>query len=269
MAVKTHTYPKHTHTHQSEIEFPKDIPPTSCQKFESGVPSGRPPFLSFFPSPHLSSSIPPTPFVSGSSSLLNSLVFVCWSQISLKNPRNHCFNISLRSAPPLRGPHSSSSNLSFLRHSQPLCLCVEGVKHKLSAYLGLKAKGHWSWPPTHGAPTQGLSRCVCACAQPSCLSFCMHVSVLLLTGVCLCLCTGVCLSGCAFHTDLCISVCIYLSLQVCACTNMRVRLYTLPVKWPPPTKHSHMNLRWSVNSHSVAQTAHLHTHHMSTHIFSY
>lgn len=160
-------------THHSKIEFPEDIPPTSCQKFESRVPSGQPPCLSFL-------SFPPTSVLLHLSPSLRLRLYLPFLFVHLKSPFRH-FS-------PSNGPPSSPSYHAFvLLFSNTACLCVsssEGVEHKLSAHLGLKAKGYWPRPPTHGAhqdrrdfPFVRLCACLCVAGHHVCLSACNRVCV--------------------------------------------------------------------------------------------
>lgn len=185
------------HTHQSEIEFPKDIPPTSCPKFESRVPSGYPPFLSLFPSPICH---PPSLHIPLSISLCLSQAhlpfFVCPPQISLTHPRNHCFNISLRLSPLFMDlPPPRLIVLSLISQTQAF-LCVSGLRgwntnSQPTSHSKPKATGH-GHPPTVGRHSRDFpSVCVCVSAYSwsSCLSFCTHISV------CSQVCTSVCVEA--------------------------------------------------------------------------
>lgn len=135
-----------TRTYINQKGIPKDMSHTDCQKLKSRVPSGQPPFLSIFPPPHPSFSI--------STSLCH--IYLCLqllfpSQFDISNSdhtdiaqKSAFKRLSLAFSGPLL------SNPYFLKHSPSLCLCIAEVKHKLVAYSGLEARGHWSWPPAHG-----------------------------------------------------------------------------------------------------------------------
>ncbi len=87
---------------------------------------------------------------------------------------------------------------------------------------------------THTVGTFLLCLCVCVLLHvyilPSCLSFCMHVSVKALTGVRLSAlgrpCVWVRISRC----DLLVCVCMDLSLHACACASLCVCLCTLSIQ---------------------------------------
>ena len=236
MAVKTHTYPKHTHT-PIRNRVPQRYSSHELSKVweQSSI---WPPSISL-----VLSSPPPSVFLHPSNSLCLGLIFppklvrLCLlisnlTQESQKSLFQHFLSVLLPLSVDLTPPHLISL------FSDTASLCASALREwntnsQPTSDSKPKATGR-GHPPTAHRHRDFPAVCagVCSVFMPVFLHACVCVAAH--RCVCLCLYTGVCLSGCAFHTDLCISVCIYLSLQVCACASMCVHLYTLPVKWPPP-----------------------------------
>lgn len=163
-------------THQSEKEFRKDIPPTGCHKFQSGVPSGYPLLLPpSFLLLHLSFSGSPHPFCVIFLCLRlifpPQLAFLCLSISNLSEAFQKSLNIFPAPPPPhFSRPLSTLSYLhSFLKHSGSLCFSTKGVGWNTNSQPTLDSKpkatagrGH---PPVAHRCSRDFPSIVCVCVQ--------------------------------------------------------------------------------------------------------
>lgn len=166
-------------THQSEKEFRKDIPPTGCHKFQSGVPSGYPLLLPpSFLLLHLSFSGSPHPFCVIFLCLRlifpPQLAFLCLSISNLSEAFQKSLNIFPAPPPPhFSRPLSTLSYLhSFLKHSGSLCFSTKGVGWNTNSQPTLDSKpkataGRGHPPVAHRCSRDVPSMCVRLCAAVS------------------------------------------------------------------------------------------------------